>query len=200
MNSLKTAFTSILIIGLLVGSFYLGYRVYPSYKNPIAQVVEIDTIFLQDTTKYTIPDKTPEYIIIRDSVKYRDQAWMDSVIKANRVDTAAILEDYYGLHYYSRTWEDSLLKVSVDDAIAENRPIHNSFKYQILRPQSIIQNNVIEYSYSKYIYAGLNLPVSSPKYISLDIIAAFPRGYFGTGYSPGLNTLSIKGGIKIIDF
>lgn len=198
MNSLKTTFGVIVIILLLAGSFYLGYRVYP-YRNPITAITETDTVYISDTITHIIADKPPEYLIVRDSIKYKDKAWMDSVIKANRVDTNAILKKFYAIHYYTRSWQDSLISITRHDAIAENNFIDSKLQYEFLKPRTIINKN-ISYTYSKYLYAGISIPASNINSFDIETLYATSKGYCGIGYSPGNKTLLLKAGIKLIQF
>lgn len=196
MNNLKTALAGIIIILLLGGSFYLGYRVC-LIRNPVTHVVVTDTIYLPDTTTHTIADKPPEYIIVRDSIKYRDTEWMDSVLQASKVDTNAILRKFYAIHYYTRTWQDSLISITRHDAIAENNFIDSKINYQFLKPQTIIYNTTA-YTYSRYLYGGLDMPVNNINHLKFEVTYATNKGYLGAGYSPGQNTLSLKAGVKLI--
>lgn len=198
MNTLKTACAAVIIILLLIGIFFLGYRAYP-YRNPVATATETDTIYLPDTTTHTIPDKPPEYIIIKDSVKYRDRQWMDSVVKANKVDTAAIMRKFYAIHYYTRSWQDSLISITRHDAIAENNFIDSKLQYELLKPQTVINKTII-YTYDKYLYAGLNVPINNINASSLEVLYATQKAYYGIGYSPGSKTFSLKAGVKLIQF
>jgi hypothetical protein len=176
---------------ILVGCFFFGYNIR-SRIHPCTEI-KTDTIYKVDTISHIIIDKIPYYVQRIDSVIFRDTVFKN-------VDTMAILADYFAVHYFTRIWEDSILKVTMDDAISENEFIHNIFKYQILRPQQIINNIVSRPTYNRYIYAGLNVPVSFPKYSEAEVLLIYPRFYFGAGYAPGLPSLTIKAGTRIFDF
>jgi len=152
--------------------------------------VQRDTIVLYDTVTHFIRDTVPYYIVKRDTVIVNHH------IPAI-VDTAAILVDYFAIHYYTRTWQDSTVQITSEDAISENRFIDNRFTYKILRAQTVINNSVNEYTYNRYLYGGLSVPLNDPKSMSIDVIAAFPKLYIGAGYSPGLNSISVKAGVRI---
>jgi hypothetical protein len=98
------------------------------------------------------------------------------------IDTAAILQKYFAYYTYSRSWNDSLLSVSLTDVITENKVMDSQFSYRILRPQEIINNTNISYSYSKYIYLGLQSNLFDLRYSSFSGFVAFPRLLVGGGY------------------
>ena len=176
---------------ILIGIFYFGYRIHARF-NPCPEI-KTDTVYVIDTVERTIVDRIPYYIQRTDSVIFRDTVFKN-------VDTLAILRDYFAIHYFTRIWEDSLLKVTIDDAVTENELIHNIFRYQILRPQQVIENILNMAPRTRTIYAGLDLPIAEPKYLEVEAIVAWPRLYFGAGYSPGMKSLTIKAGTKIFNF
>jgi hypothetical protein len=183
--------SSIVILILLIGFFCFGYRIHAKF-NPCPEISS-DTIYKVDTIERTIIDRIPYYIQRTDSIVYRDTVFKD-------VDTIVILNDYFAVHYFTRIWEDSLLKVTLEDAISENQVIDNKFRYQILRPQTVIQNIINEATRARSLYAGFSMPVAEPKYLELDAIVTYPRLYFGAGYSPGMKSITLKAGLKIFDF
>ena len=174
---------------ILVSCLFFGYRIYPRL-NP-CPTIESDTIYVIDTVIREIPNYVPYYVYRTDSVVYRDTVFKD-------VDTTAILKDYFAIHYYTRNWEDSLLKVTLDDAISENKPIHNTFRYTILRPQTVIENILNMAPLTRSVYTGLSLPIAELKYTEVEAIVVYPRLYFGLG--AGYRSASVKAGIKIFDF
>jgi len=177
----------LIILGLF---FYLGYKAWPKW-NPTVTVS--DTIYVHDTTYHNIVDSFPYYIVKRDTIIYFDTVFKD-------VDTAAILKDHFALHVYSRTWEDTLLKVNLRDTVTRNGFLHSDFSYNILRPQQVIYSVINNYSYSRYVYAGISLNMPDFKYSDLSLFYAFSEGYIGVGYLPLKNGLSIKGGLRIAKF
>lgn len=181
------------LIALLAGAFWGGYKYYPK-KNPCPEVV-VDTFYVEDTTTHTIPDKPPEYIVKwRDRI-VRDKAWIDSIVEANRVDTANILADFYDLFIYERAWGDSLITVNLIDTISQNMPIGNIFTYKILRPQQIIQQNTyFNTNYARYVYLGVDIPATVNSF-NPELLYAFRRGYMGIGYQSNQKTISLKAGI-----
>ena len=158
----------------------------------------MDTIRIYDTIIHFIPDTVPFYIVRKDTV----------IINHNIpaiVDTAAILVDYYSIHYYTRDWydinqSDTLIHIRLEDAIMENMPIDNNFSYRYYKPQTVINNVVNNVSYSSYLYGTLILPVPDTKYASLGLSYASGRGLIGVGYMPFNKGVSLTGGFKLIRF
>jgi hypothetical protein len=201
---MKNWWVLIIIIFLLTGAFWLGFKAHARFRPCI---VDRDTIKIYDTVEHKVPDTIPFYYAKIDSVKYRDKHWMDSVIKANKVDTAAILADYYAIHYYGRDWydidtvkNDTLIHIRLDDAITENMPIDNNFSYRYYKPQTIINNSVTNVSYSSYLYGTLTLPIPDTKFASLGLSYASGRGLIGVGYMPFNKGVSLTGGFKLVRF
>lgn len=191
MNKVLNYIFAGLFLLLLIASFIGGYKYYP-LRKPCPQIVS-DTVYVYDTVVHYIPDTIPWYIYKKDTVIVTKTEFKD-------VDTAAILQDYYAIHYYNRIWEDSLVKITLEDAITENRPLQNIFKYQMLKPQTVIENKIIDTRYSRYLYAGLNVPINKPEYMSIDLLAAGQKCYLGVGYSPGMKSINVKGGVKLFQF
>jgi len=144
-----------LVLVALAGVFYFGYTMYPKF-NKCPQNAP-DTVYVHDTVTHVIPDSIPYLVVKHDSIKYRDKVWIDSIVQANKVDTAMILAEFYALHYYTRHWNDTLLSVTQRDVLSENRFIESSFTYKLLRPLQIINNVNNHYTtYNKYLYVGLS--------------------------------------------
>jgi hypothetical protein len=177
---------------ILAGLFFAGYRYY-SIRNPCPGPVT-ETVYIHDTVIHRIVDTVPYYIVRRDSViRWRE-------VPAD-VDTMQILDDFYACHYYTRTWEDSLLRATSEDVIAENQFVDNRFTYQILRPQTVINNTVDNsVNYSKYLYLGMSATYPELKYADLSLSYAFSGGYLGVGYYPFIKTVSLKWGVNLHKF
>jgi len=185
--STKNWIIAILILVVLTGVFWLGYSRYP-VCHPVT--VTHDTIIKVDTVEHRIIDSFPYYVIRTDSIVYRDTVFRD-------VDTAEILKDYYAIHYYNREWKDSLLTVSLEDAITENKPLSNTFKYQILRPQEIIINTTSVTNYTKYLYIAGTFSVPDAKYSSVGVFGALPATFVGLSYVPFKKGVNVSMGFKI---
>ena len=114
-----------LVIALVVMAvcFWGGWQSYPKFR-PCPEV-QRDTIRIYDTVTKIIPDTIPYYIVRKDTI----------IINHNIpaiVDTAAILVDYYSIHYYTRDWydinqSDTLIHIRLEDVISENMPLDNNF-------------------------------------------------------------------------
>lgn len=151
-----------------------------------------DTILLHDTITHRIVDTLPYYIAVRDTI-YQD------VYVHEDIDTAAILKDYFSIHTYNRHWEDSLISVTIEDRITRNTPIHNEFKYKILRPLQIVNNltdNTI--TYNRYVSIGLSVPITDMKYTELKMLFNTDKWYAGVGYMSQINSFTLHGGVTIL--
>jgi len=176
----------------LIACFVSGCNYHKNrFKCP---EITTHTVIIHDTLIHNIVDSFPYYISNTVKIIYRD-----TIIQP--VDTAEILRDYFALHVYNRQWEDSLLSVNLRDTITENHFLGNKFQYQILRPQTII-NNTTDNSihYAKYVYAGIDIPIQNINYIEIEGIFAFKSGYIGLGYEPKIKSINIKGGISLLKF
>lgn len=180
----------VLIVTLVALSFAGGCRHGKKQCNP-ETVTKI--VIKYDTVTKTIIDKVPYYIIKHDSISYPVE------VPAN-VDTALILEDYFATHIVNRIWQDSLLKVDLTDYISQNKPVHNVFNYQILRPQQIIINVDNSKHYSRYITAGLSVPIKDIRYTSFETNFIFRSGYIGAFYNYGLQSFGISAGTTLFRF
>ena len=200
MKKLQNILTVALFVLLLAGVFFGGYKYY-AFRNPCAEI--IDTLYIYDTGEHQIPDIEPWYITKRDSKKYRDQKWMDSVIAANRVDTMAILSDYYAIHYYSREWcdPDSTVKVTAEDAISENQIIDNVFSFKLLKPQTVVNNIISTPSvYRRYVTGGLDIPFNRTYGVGIEAEYVTDKYFLGTRFVPSEKSISIKAGLVLWRF
>ena len=174
----------VVFVALVALSFFGGVIYHKHTMKPLEAITITNTVY--DTVDHYITNQVPYYITRVDSIVIRDTVFKD-------VDTSAIVKDYFTVHYYTRVWEDSLLKVTLKDAIAENRSIDNTFTYKILRPQTIthttIDNSV---SYSKYFSIGVDVPIKDFSYIELEGFYHWSKGYLGLGYTPELKSLNVK--------
>jgi len=103
-----------LIIGVLLIVIFLQ-RIWPSQKMP--KEPQKETIY--DTIHDTVP-----YLVIRYVPKpvYKDTG--STKWKWHKVDTSAILQDYYSKHYYIDTLaNDSIALVVIRDTVSQNRII-----------------------------------------------------------------------------
>ena len=184
---------------ILTGIFFLGYSRFPVW-NP--QPAGSDSIvYVYDTFDHHIIDTFPFYIIKKDSIKYRDPVWMDSVIQASKIDTTEInkfLRDYFAEHFYNRKWNDTLISINMGDIVTENQIVKSDITYKLLKPISIIDNTSTVINYSKYIYLGGSITIPNAEYSSLGVYGAFPKSLFGVSYIPYHPGVMVTAGIKII--
>lgn len=167
-----------------------GWKIYPKMRP--CPVVTSDTLIIRDTVWHTIVDSFPMYVAGKDSIIYRD-----SLIYAN-VDTAQILKDWYAIHIYDREWKDTNIVVTMKDFITQNKSVHNVFNYKILRPQTIIQNNIDNsIHYNKYVTLGISVPFKEITHVNLDARYQWSKGYIGTFYSSDLKSFGVSGGVVL---
>ena len=189
--------TSLLLIIVLAASFFGGWKAHQEFRP--CPVIESDTVYVYDTTIRVIRDTVPWYIIRKDTV----------IVNHNIpaiVDTSAILADYYNFHYYSRDWyditsdNDTIIHINLEDVISQNMPLDNNFSYRWFKPQTIINNTVINNNYSRYLYAGLSMPLNDYKFTAGSVYFASDRLLLGVGYIPYYKSFNITTGFKLIQF
>jgi hypothetical protein len=182
-----------IIVAIILLLAFIGGCVYHKETHP-PKIPISNSVFIHDTIPHNIPNYYPWYIIGKDSISYIH----DTI--PGKVDIAAILKDYFAIHYYTRQWIDSLLSVTLEDAISENKSINNSFSYKILRPQAIITNVDNSINYDKYLYLSLGSIVNDLKYTDISLSYASGKTLIGLGYLPLQKTLSFKIGVNIAKF
>jgi hypothetical protein len=196
-NLWKNSKGFIIIAGIALIMFLLTFMKGCQYgkAHKICPQIETKTVIKHDTIDHYIPNYVPWYIAGKDTTIYKDK-----LIPA-KVDTQAILKDYFAQHIYDRFWRDSLIQVDLKDMITQNNAYPQKFSYKILRPQTII-NNTQDNSvhYASYLYLGGSVPINKFDYSSIDLTLALPKWSAGLGYMPGHNTFVIKGAIKIVAF
>jgi len=190
-KSTNTWITAIVVLILFAAIFYFGY-VMRGVWNPLSVPIH-DTIIKVDTITHHITSHYPYYIIKTDTIIIRDT--LPAII-----DTAAILRNYYAWHNYTRTWQDSLLSVSLTDVISENKVFDSDFSYKILRPQEIVNNTNISYTYTKYLYIGGNITIPDAKWSSLAVFFGSNKLLYGIGYIPYQKGVSGTIAFKVASF
>jgi hypothetical protein len=189
----KTVYLILAVLSVLSIAYISGcVRGRRTAKCP---TISTEVVILHDTATHYIPNYVPWYIAGKDTTIY-----IDRLIPA-KVDTLAILRDYYALHYQDRFWSDSLIQVTLKDMITQNKATPQKFTYKILRPQTII-NNTQDNSvhYQSYLYIGGSVPINKFDYSSIDLTLALPKWSIGVSYAPGVNTFMVRAGVKIIAF
>ncbi len=188
INWLAVAF----IVIVLAGVFYLGYRTYPM-ANILPEPLH-DTVYIYDTLPHEIPDSFPYYVEKIDSVKYIDKKVIDSIIRANKVDTTEILRRYYAEYTYQRSFNDSLISAVLTDTISQNSLKGHRFTYKLLQPQSVITNKTELLNTSLYIGVGTSVKLNT---FNPEILLTYPKGYFGVEYNSINNGFYLKTGVRI---
>ena len=186
-DTLKYALLVIITVALLFTGGWAGYKMYPTHHPCLTTS---DTVYVYDTIEHTILDTVPYYVVELDTIVYRDTVFKD-------VDTTEILKDYYALHYYTRTWEDSLLTVTLRDEISENKLMSNIFAYKLLRPQVIVENVVNNYSYTRYLLAGFGMSVTEQMFPDVSVTFVSRSWYGGAEYNIRDKSFALKGGMVI---
>lgn len=175
----------------LIAGFIGGYKMYPSI-HPCPTVTS-DTVFVHDTTVYTIVDSIP--YPVRDTIFFPD-----TVTIPTDVDTNAILQDYYAVYGYPWEKADSNIKFNLYTTITQNKPIRYSFSYELLKPQEVVYNNIDNsITYNRYLYAGAGISTYEPN-ISLNLLYASDKSYFKVGYTPKTKGIELGAGIKLLKF
>jgi hypothetical protein len=136
-----------MVLVILACGIFIGRQWMKSSMDPMP-VNTVDTVEIRDTILHEIP--VNHYFVDIDTVFFTD-----SILIPANIDTALILRDYYTTFKYERSWEDSLIKINFDDFISRNRITNSTpLKYELLKPQTIITNNIT--NYTNYISIGAN--------------------------------------------
>ncbi len=186
------AFAFIVIV--LAGVFYLGYRTYPM-ANVLPEPLS-DTVFIYDTVFHEIPDSFPYYVERIDSIKYLDEKIIDSIINANKIDTAEILRRYYAEYTYRRSFSDSLITAVLIDTLSQNKVMGHNFSYRLLKPQTTVINKTELLNTSLYVGVGTSTKLNT---FNPEIILTYPRGYVGAEYNSINKGFYLKAGVRIWD-
>lgn len=190
---------------LLLGSgTYIGWHLHKSMKP--CPVVHDSTIVVTDPHWHHVADSLanlPPNVIIkwrdRDTIKIRDQKWLDSLLQANKVDTMAILREYYSIFEY--TWSHTVkdtIDFNLKTTVTQNQPIKYDFSYKLLLPisttTSTVDNSI---HYTKYVYGGISYDIKV-KSLSFNAFLATPKLLYGVGYAPNTNSFNATLSVKIL--
>lgn len=187
IDDLKLIIGGIVILLLFGTGFCTGYKVK---KCPtITTVTEI----VHDTIINTIPNNIYHYVQVRkDSIIYNDR------IEYRDVDTAQILKNYFATYTYDRYFHDLNLNVYLTDSISQNKSIGHSFKYEIIRPQTIVNNELIVKNYRRSLYVGSGL--NSKQDISIKGLYAGQKLAVGASYYPATKIKEVSAYINLFNF
>ena len=183
-----------LVLIVLTGVFFAGWFAFAKTHPP--PVFTSSHTVVYDTASKHIYHIYPWYVEKLVSVKYRDQAWIDSIKNANQLDSAGI--KYYASYQYERTISDTSLTVKWTDVISQNKAMPmEGFTYNWNKPLTVIENVLNETNYNKYLYVGGSIPLYDAKMANLGFFYAFKGGLAGIGYSPYKNGVTITGGFTL---
>lgn len=145
------------IIGTLLIVIFLQRIWLPSQKAPKRpqKVTIYDTI--HDTVPYPVTRYVPKPV-------YKDTG--STKWKWHKVDTAAILKDYYSRHYYVDTLaDDSIAFIIIRDTVSRNRIISRQ-KQLMFYPSTIKETTIRKIPNNKKLYVGLSIG-RNPKQFAL---------------------------------
>ncbi len=165
--------------------FALGYF-YNSRTNTPQSIstLKSDTLYLKDTTKHiTITNHfyTNTY----------------TVIPIGKIDTSAIIKNYYTKRFLADTLKDSLIRIVIFDTLYHNNLIYRKRQYELLKPyqKQITTTNSITVTVSqKGFYAGAFFGFNSSVLQSAGLEANYITHKFnyGLGYDFKNNAITGK--------
>ena len=170
----------LLLIGCFIGGFYLNKKLNP------CPIPETDTLFIYDTVYHNI--LYPIYIV-------NDTTIYDTV--PLNVDTALILKNYFAKYVYSRSWSNDTIDIILKDTVTQNKFDGELLSYKIKTPFTSVVNEYNTY-YNKYVSLGIDIPLNRLEMVEFEGLYTTNKYYFGIGYTPKYNSVSLKGGINII--
>lgn len=187
-NSFKTWLIIVLTGIVLTGIFFAGFFTFPKIHPP--PVFTSSHTVVYDTASHHIYHIYPWYVDKLVSIKYRDQAWIDSIKNANQLDSAGI--KFYATYQYNRkiadidsVTKDTSLVVTWTDAISQNKAMPvNGFDYRYIRPTYITNNIDNSVNYASYLYVAGSINYPDPKYSDMGLFWASRRTILGVGYIP----------------
>ena len=180
------------VLAILVIVFTFGYRLYPKLHK--CSQIASDTIISYDTVFIALP---PDTLLLPSDTLYIPP---DTIIITAKVDTAAIMKDYYTKYSYPWVRRDTNIIITGVTEVYKNRMTLNYLQYLWLQPQTIIKSSVENVTNKHYISIGFDIPVLNITYTEIEAFYHFRSGYFGIGYTPELRSFNIKQGFNIINF
>jgi len=146
-----------LIIGVLLIVIFLQRIWWPS-KKPM---IKNETVTIYDTIHDTVPYPVIRYVpkpVFKDtgSIKWK---W-------HKVDTSAILQDYFSKHYYIDTLaNDSIALIIIRDTVSRNRIISRQ-KRLTFYPRTIKETTIRKIPNKRKLFVGLAIG-RNPKQFAL---------------------------------
>lgn len=201
-----------LIIGGIVSLLLFGSGFWAGHTTKKCPIITNDTIEVVDVYWHHIADSLVNLSPI-EKIKWLPQDTLfvpgDSI--PFKVDTAAILKDYFSVYRYTWAQKDDSLEFKLKTTVTKNQPISYEFGYKFLKPFITINNSVDNsITYYNYLQFGADLPVYRYKSdslainpmnrISLELNYVFKKGYIGAGWRPYDNTISARLGTTILKF
>ena len=195
-NSFKIWLIIVLTLIVLTGVWFWGFYTFPK-RHPPPVFTSSHTV-VYDTAKKHIYHIWPWYSEKLVSVTYKDQAWIDSVMKAGQIDSTELSDRYYANYQYEREISDSTLTVTWLDNISQNKPQPvDGFDYRYIRPTYVTENIDNSVNYASYLYIGGSIPLYDAKMANLGVFVAFPRGLTGIGYTPYNKGVTLTGAFTL---
>jgi len=201
MSTIKLIIGGIIVVILLTIGGFVSWNLHERFKP--CPTITTDTIIVQDPYWHHIADSLAG-LPPKEVWKWhpKDTLYVPGDTITREVDTAAILKDHFSIYEYN--WKNKntdTLAVDLTTTVTENKPIKYDLKYKFNIPFTTVINNVDNSTnYTKYFYLGLNVPIKDVKYLDLEALYAFPKGYLGIGYGPELNSVTAKAGVTIFKF
>jgi hypothetical protein len=199
-----------LIIGGVIILLTFGGGFWAGRSSKKCPTITNDTTVVVDPYWHHIADSLAG-LPPKEVIKWlpRDTLFVPGDTILAKVDTAAILKDYFSIYSYSHDMVDDTLSAVINTVVTQNKPIKYTLDYKVLTPFTTVvntQDNSI--TYQKYLQFGLNVPIYSFKAdsakfdnmnkLSLELNYVFPKGYFGVGWQPQGNVLGVRFGATLI--
>ena len=184
-RSYLSEFINIILIGLVLFLFFT--RGCGDGKNTVVLSDTVTSVsYIHDTIIHEIKVPVPVPV-----------AYEVNEVPLN-VDTAAILQAYYNGSVYEDTYSDTNIAIHLKESVAENKIQWREFKYEILRPTTVITNNITQVTTAKAkLFAGINLGGNKESFsaITPEIeLIFYDRRAFSVGYN--FQNKSVELGVK----
>mgnify|MGYP001596752611 CR=1 FL=1 len=207
MNKTDLIVTGVLAILLLVIGGYCGWSLHKTLKP--CPVITHDTITIEDPYWHNIADSLaglpPEEVI-----KWlpQDTLYIPGDSIPMKVDTAAILKDYFSVYKYKWEKKTDTLTANLETTVTRNMPIKYDLKYKINVPFTTVVNSVDNsVAYNSYLQFGLFMPVYkldkskvNIQDLGLEGTYIFPKSYIGASWQPNTQSIMARTGVTLFKF